>query len=260
VCVEGLPDDVFEPVALDEEGDLASEPLCGWHARILGQVRTFLALALTAVISLRAAAEQPRTTGNPCVAKGDTNPRLLPVDDAASKPDFLSYRVRLQMAVERRDVGAVIEAADPGIRLGFDGSGGAATLRTLFSDRPELWDELRVVLARGGRFSSPASFAAPYVYANWPGQFDAFECAAVTGTNVRLRSAPKLDAPIVSTMSYSIVRLMEPAPGQLWSRVQLGDGRTGYMWHAYVRSSVDYRALFNLIDGRWRMTAFVAGD
>jgi hypothetical protein len=32
------------------------------------------------------------------------------------------------------------------------------------------------------------------------------------------------------------------------------------MWHAYVRSSVDYRALFNLIDGRWRMTAFVAGD
>jgi len=68
-------------------------------------VRTFLALALTAVIGLRAAAEQPRTTGNPCVAKGDTNPRLLPVDDAVSKPDFLSYRVRLQMAVERRDVG-----------------------------------------------------------------------------------------------------------------------------------------------------------
>jgi hypothetical protein len=40
VCVEGLPDDVFEPIALDEEGDLASEPLCCWHARILGQVRT----------------------------------------------------------------------------------------------------------------------------------------------------------------------------------------------------------------------------
>jgi len=223
-------------------------------------VRTFLALALAAFIGLVAAAEQPRTKNNPCVAKGNTNPKLLPIDDAASKPDFLSYRLRLQLAVERRDVGAVIDAADPGIRLGFDGSGGAATLRTLFSDRPELWDELRVVLARGGRFSSPSSFAAPYVYANWPEQFDAFECAAVTGINVRLRSAPKLDAPIVAPVSYSIVRLTEPAAGQLWSRVQLGDGRTGYMWHAYVRSSVDYRALFNLIDGRWRMTAFVAGD
>jgi hypothetical protein len=150
----------------------------------------------------------------------NTNPRLLPVDDAASKPDFLSYRVRLQMAVERRDVGAVIEAADPGIRLGFDGSGGAATLRTLFSDRPELWDELRVVLARGGRFSSPSSFAAPYVYANWPGQFDAFECAAITGTNVRLRSAPKLDAPIVATVShYQSMRLDVSRRCLLWSRV-----------------------------------------
>ena len=113
---------------------------------------------------------------------------------------------------------------------------------TLFADRPELWDELRVVLARGGRFSSPSSFAAPYVYANWPEQFDSFECAAVTGTNVRLRSAPRLDAPIVAPVSYSIVRLIGAGDLASYGRaVQLGDGRTGYMWHAYVRSSVDYR-------------------
>ena len=48
--------------------------------------------------------------------------------------------------------------------------------------------------------------------------------------------------------------------GTLWSHVRLGDGRTGYIWHAYVRSPVDYRTLFNLSDGRWRMTAFVSGD
>lgn len=211
-------------------------------------------------MGLRAAAEQPRAD-NPCVEKGDRNPRLLPVDEAASRPDFLRYREQLQMAVEQREIDVVIEAADPGIRLGFDASGGAATLRKRLADRPELWDELRVVLARGGRFSSSSSFAAPYVFASWPERFDAFECAAVTGTNVRLRSAARLDAPIAASVSHSIVRLMEPAaPGQLWSRVQLGDGRTGYMWHAYVRSSTDYRALFNLIDSRWRMTAFVAGD
>lgn len=211
-------------------------------------------------MGLRASAEQPRTTENPCVERGDRNPRLRPVDEGPSKPDFLRYRLQLHVAVEQRDVGAVIAAADPGIRLGFDASGGAAMLRTLLSDRPELWDELRLVIARGGRFSSPLSFAAPYVYASWPAQFDAFECAAVTGAGVRFRSAPTFDAPIVASVSYSIVRLIEPKPGRLWSRVQLGDGRTGYMWHAYVRSSVDYRALFNLIDGRWRMTAFVAGD
>jgi hypothetical protein len=77
---------------------------------------------------------------------------------------------------------------------------------------------------------------------------------------VRLRSAAALDAPIIGVVSHSIVRMIEPAQGKLWARVQLGDGRTGYMWHAYVRSPVDYRALFNLVDGRWKMTAFVAGD
>jgi hypothetical protein len=184
----------------------------------------------------------------------------LPHDEAASKPDFLRYRARLQMAVELRDVEAVIEASDSGIRLGFDGSGGADALRTLFADRSESWDELREVLARGGRFSSPTSFAAPYVYSNWPERFDSFECAAVTGTHVRLRSAAALDAPIIAVVSHSILRLIEPARGTVWTRVQLGDGRTGYMWHAYVRSPVDHRALFNLIDGRWRMTAFVVGD
>jgi len=163
------------------------------------------------------------------------------------------------MAVERRDIDALIEASDRGIRLGFDGSGGVDPLRKLFTDRSELWDELRVVLAGGGRFSAPTSFAAPYVYANWPDRFDSFECAAVTGANVRLRMAPRLDAPIIASVSYSIVHLVEPATGALWSRVQLGDGRTGSMWHAYVRSPIDYRALFNVIDGRWRMTAFCCG-
>ena len=41
VGVQRLPDDVLEPVALDEERHLASEAISGLHARILGQVRTF---------------------------------------------------------------------------------------------------------------------------------------------------------------------------------------------------------------------------
>jgi hypothetical protein len=36
--------------------------------------------------------------------------------------------------------------------------------------------------------------------------------------------------------------------------------RRSSIGHAYLRSPVDYRALFNLIDGRTRMTAFVSWD
>lgn len=226
-----------------------------------GHVRTVLVLTLAVALGPHAAAAQPRTTAHPCVQAGNRNPRLLPVDEASSKPDFLAYRTRLQAAVERRDVNAVVEAVDPGIRLGFDASGGIDALRKMFAERSESWEELRAVLANGGSFSTPAAFEAPYVYSEWPDQFDSFECAAVTGRNVRLRTAARLDAPVTTTISYPIVRLLNrTAGGALWSQVRLGDGRAGYVWHAYVRSPVDYRALFNLSDGRWRMTAFVSGD
>jgi hypothetical protein len=258
--VECLPDDVLESIAFDEECHLSRQALSGLHARILGQMRTFLALALALSMGHRAVGAQSPAGNNPCVQPGQTSPRLLPVDEAATKPDFLAYRARLRTAVEKRDTAALIDASDPGIRLGFDASGGSARLRTMFSERPELWEELRAVLALGGSFSSPTAFAAPYVYSRWPSVLDSFECAAVVGRNVRLRMSPQLDGRIVTTVSHSIVRLLQTGAEKQWSSVRLGDGRMGYIWHAYVRSPVDYRALFNLIDGRWRMTAFVAGD
>ena len=106
--------------------------------------------------------EQSRAAATPCVQPGHRSPRLLPVDEAPSIPEFFQYRVRLQKTVERRDINALVEAADPEIRTGFYAEGPGA-LRKVFADDPKLWD-------------------------------------------------------------------------------------------------VNYRALFNLIDGRWRMTAFVTGD
>ena len=149
-------------------------------------------LLVAVAIGPFAAGAQPRATANPCVASGNRNPRLMPVDEAMSNPDFLQYRARLQKAVEQRDVDAVVEAVDPGIRLGFDASGGVDAFRKMFTERSESWEDLRVVLAHGGSFSSPTAFEAPYVYSDWPDQFDSFECAAVTGTNVRF--GPLLDS------------------------------------------------------------------
>ena len=92
-------------------------------------------LTVAVAMGLRVSGEQPPATANPCVEKGDTNPQLLPVDDAASKPDFLQFRERLRNAVERRDVDAVVEASDPAITLGFsDASEGPNALRTLLAE------------------------------------------------------------------------------------------------------------------------------
>ena len=64
----------------------------------------FLILILVSVIERYGSTEQPRPVNNPCVDKGNVNPRLLPVDEAGAKPDFFQYRARLQMAVERVSV------------------------------------------------------------------------------------------------------------------------------------------------------------
>ena len=43
-------------------------------------------------------------------------------------------------------------------------------------------------------------------------------------------------------------------------RVRLWNGRSGFIASAFVRSPVDYRAIFQKAGGQWRLRAFVAGD
>lgn len=192
-------------------------------------------------------------------------PALPPVDEAAASPDFFSFRAQLQSAVARRDAAAVMAALHPNVKLSFGGDAGLADFETTWRpsapDSP-LWEALGSVLALGGSFAPDGTFTAPYVFARWPADRDAFEHVAVVGSGVRVRAAPAASAPVVGALSLCIVRLSEPLspdPGS-WARVELGAGRTGYVDGRYVRSPIDYRARFAKIDGRWQITLFLAGD
>lgn len=189
--------------------------------------------------------------------------KLQPADEAARDPEFFAFLAHLQAAVARHDAEAVLAAVDPKIRTSFGTGGGIEEFRKKWklpsADSP-LWDELGTVLAFGGAFREGGSYAAPYVFARWPEPFDSFEHVAVLGTSVRVRSEPGLQGKILTALSFDVVKLAAPATDSEWTRIKLRDGRTGYISSRYVRSPVDYRALFNKIGGRWRMTAFVAGD
>ena len=50
--------------------------------------------------------------------------RLVPVDQAASVPDFFSFRARLQGAVARHDMDAVVSVLSADIALSFGGDAG----------------------------------------------------------------------------------------------------------------------------------------
>jgi hypothetical protein len=68
-------------------------------------------------------------------------------------------------------------------------------------------------------------------------------------------------APATTVLDFAIVRALAPEDnGQGWRRVQLGEGRTGYIASRYVRSPTDHRAIFEFENGRWWLMAYVAGD
>jgi hypothetical protein len=187
--------------------------------------------------------------------------KLPPADEAARDPEFFAFRAHLQAAVARHDAAAVLAAADPKIRTSFGTGGGIEELRKkLSAANSPLWDELGTVLAFGGAFQEGGSYAAPYVFARWPERFDAFEHVAVLGTNVRVRAEKGTSGRILAALTFDVVRLASPGIDSDWVHVKLRDGRTGYISSRYVRSPVDYRALFNKTGVGWRMTAFVAGD
>jgi hypothetical protein len=189
--------------------------------------------------------------------------KLLPADEAARNPEFFAFLAHLQAAVARHDAAAVLAAVDPKIRTSFGTGGGIEEFRkkwNLSAANSPLWDKLGTVLAFGGAFGEGGSYSAPYVFARWPEKFDAFEHVAVLGTNVRVRAEKGTSGRILTALTFDVVRLASPGIDKDWVHVKLRDGRTGYISSRYVRSSVDYRALFNKTAAGWRMTAFIAGD
>jgi hypothetical protein len=201
-------------------------------------------------------------------AVAQRNSQFLPIDQATLRPDFFSFRAHLQTAIARRDHDALLAIVDPNVKNSFGGDDGIDEFRKGW--QPEatdstLWSELGEVLALGGTFDQArTTFSAPYVFSRWPGDYDAFEHVAIISAEVRVRAAPRADAPPITALSFTIV---PTAPSDLhvgadvFTAIRLnGDHKVGYVSSAYVRSPIDYRAIFELKADGWRLVSFLAGD
>ncbi|MEL7718656.1 hypothetical protein AAG604_10140 [Citromicrobium bathyomarinum] len=92
----------------------------------------------------------------------------------------------------------------------------------------------------------------------------------VTGVDVPLRFAPSDDARVIERISWdwALVRYDDQyvdGPEETdqqtgYQAVTTQDGAAGYIADHALRSIVDYRIAVNRIDGKWTITAFVAGD
>jgi hypothetical protein len=205
------------------------------------------------------------TTASPtekqCVPGKDV---LCPIDEGAHDPSFATYRQQLIAAIDKRNAAELLPLADDHIRTTFGGGGDRAAFeRQLQKSESPLWNELSQAVRLGGSFKGPAgtdrSFWAPYVYANWPEEIDAFTHVAAIRADVALRDHPSADGEVLRSLDWSILEVID-SKDPAWRHVRTSDKTSGWVSASDVRSPIGYRAGFNQIAGQWKMTAFVAGD
>ena len=196
--------------------------------------------------------------------------KLRPIDEGTTDDSFRKFRSELLAAVSRKDAQFLLSVLDPEITNSFGGDGGIEEFKTwwkLYSENSKVWETLRGVLSMGGTFQNRdrSDFASPYVFSAFPTKLDDFWYLAVISDSAELRSGPSQTAPRVATLSYDIVKLApdvdrsQPWYEREWIKIIICN-TVGFIRRRDVRSPIDYRAGFKKKDGRWRMTALVAGD
>ncbi len=194
--------------------------------------------------------------------------KILPVDEAAQVPEFLALRDRLLTAVRQRDLEAVVAVAAADIKLSFGGDYGRDQFRKrlLSDDNGEggsYWNELEWALKLGGVFNGEhgRQFCTPYVSCNGSHQCtdcDPFEVLVAVSDRAPVYASADAGASVLDHLSYDVVKLLDY--GSSRQRVELVDGRIGYVAFPDFRSPIGYRAYFEKRDGRWQMRIFIAGD
>ena len=189
--------------------------------------------------------------------------RLPPVDRCKGDASFTAFRMQLARAADRRDARAVMALLSDDVMVDFGGgSGKAAFAKAWKLDRPResgLWDEVKTIL-RLGCVHEKSGWLMPSFGSQLEVHLDPMTTLFAIRPGSALRSQPRADAPVVTRLDWDVLILKEVSGDDGWLRVSLHDGREGYVRPAQVRSPLDPRMTVDRINGRLRITAFVAGD
>ena len=188
---------------------------------------------------------------------------LPPVDQCAADASFSSFRSALLQAIERRDAAFVLSVLADDVSVDFGGGAGRDDFRRAWAlDRPEasaLWSELGAVL-RLGCVADGGTFWAPSMFRQLEHLDDPTGVVVAIGPDAVLRAAPSDTSREVVRLDWDVLVWRSVDSPEDWMPVALADGRTGFVRRDRVRSMLDHRASFAKVDGRWRITAFIAGD
>lgn len=199
---------------------------------------------------------------------------VVPIDEGPQDKSFVAFRNDLIAALKRKDKNFLTGVLDKNIAVSFGGDDGIEDFKKYWSfNQPDtkVWDELLKVVLNGGKFVNDGGdkeFCAPYSFSNFPDDIDSFEHNMIFGSNVRLRSKPDLKSKIIGKLSYNVVKIDwensvndgKVEPTYTWYKVETLGRMKGFVSAEYVRSPIAHRACFTKSKGKWKLTAFIAGD
>ncbi len=196
---------------------------------------------------------------------------VRPLDKGKTDKSLSIFRAKLIEAVKKHDKKYLLSVLDPNIKNSFGGDGGIKEFKEMWeidSSKSKLWDELLIVLSNGGAFFDEETFTAPYLFKSFPDDLDAFKHQVIFGKNVNLRARPDLSAKVIARLSYNVIKvdyknsikIGEEEPNYMWLKIETLGEKKGFVSAEYVRSPIDYRAIFVKENGKWKMSAFIAGD
>ena len=209
--------------------------------------------------------------------------KFPPINDIGKDKSLVAFVNQLKVAVQKKDKAFLLAALDEKVMSDLGGDGGIAEFKrtwNLDAGDTSIWHQLSRVIELGGAFSKDDpdghfTFAFPYVhFIDLQDADDYINVGVITGKNVNVREKPDLKAKVLMQLSYDVIWFVEaeqalqktegtnPWGEPEWYLIETLDRKKqGWVFWKYVHSPIGYRLfLFKNKQGKWKISAFVAGD
>ncbi len=189
-----------------------------------------------------------------------------PRNECGGEEGAHAFLAALGAAVELRDTDLMAALAAEDIKLDFGGGEGVEEFRLrLESESLGLWEELEQVVSMGCAVNRQGGITLPLYFAK-DIDSDPYETVIVAGQPVFVHAGPAPHSSRIADVSWQALEVIGSAETpDGWVHVALpehilGGADEGYVRAENLRSVIDYRLIASSRNGRWRITAFIAGD
>ncbi|HEX6742308.1 MAG TPA: hypothetical protein VF079_11015 [Sphingomicrobium sp.] len=186
--------------------------------------------------------------------------KLPPVDQCRSDASFTKFRQSLTHIVAKKDRAGFLALLAPDVLVDFGGGTGRKAFEEEWKFDPaeygNLWDQLGIMLKMGCARDG-GSRIIPSLPMQVEQDFDEEWVVVLPGAKLYREAGIESAKP--TTEPWAVATVTSRA-GDTLTGVRLRDGREGFIADDRLYEPLGYRMIVEQRGGKWRITAFVAGD